>query len=117
MVATADIAQAATQLLLEKSTGHRTVELEGPERVTPNQIASAFAGLLGKPVVAEAVPRPTWAELFKSQGMKNPEPRMKMLDGFNEGWIDFECGESASHKGRVALKTVLKTLLGRQASG
>jgi len=111
MVATADIAQAATQLLLEKSTGHRTVELEGPERVTPNQIASAFAGLLGKPVVAEAVPRPTWAELFKSQGMKNPEPRMKMLDGFNEGWIDFEGAPETVRKGIVPLKSVLESLL------
>jgi len=111
MVATADIAQAATQLLLEKSTGHRTVELEGPERVTPNQIASVFASLSGKPVVAEAVPRPTWAELFKSQGMKNPEPRMKMLDGFNEGWIDFEGAPETVRKGIVPLKSVLESLL------
>jgi hypothetical protein len=35
----------------------------------------------------------------------------------NEGWIDFECGESATRKGRVLLKTVLKTLLDRQTTG
>jgi hypothetical protein len=28
-----------------------------------------------------------------SQGMKNPAPRAQMLDGFNEGWIEFENGE------------------------
>jgi uncharacterized protein YbjT (DUF2867 family) len=111
MVATADIAQLATQLLLEKSTSNRTVELEGPERVTPNQIASVFASLSGKPVVAEAVPRPTWAALFESQGMKNPTPRMKMLDGFNEGWIDFEGAPETIRKGVVPLKSVLKSLL------
>jgi uncharacterized protein YbjT (DUF2867 family) len=111
MVATADIAQVATQLLLEKSTSNRTVELEGPERVTPNQIASVFATLSGKPVVAEAVPRPTWAALFESQGMKNPTPRIKMLDGFNEGWIDFEGAPETIRKGVVPLKSVLKSLL------
>jgi NAD(P)H dehydrogenase (quinone) len=111
MVATADIAQVATQLLLEKSTSNRTVELEGPERVTPNQIASVFASLSGKPVVAEAVPRPTWAALFESQGMKNPTPRIKMLDGFNEGWIDFEGAPETIRKGVVPLKSVLKSLL------
>jgi NAD(P)H dehydrogenase (quinone) len=111
MVATADIADVATQLLLEKSTGHRTVELEGPERVTPNQIASVFASLLGKPVVAEAVARASWAALFESQGMKNPIPRMKMLDGFNEGWIDFEGAPETVRKGIVPLKSVLELLL------
>ena len=111
MVATADIASIATQLLLEKFTSHRTVELEGPERVTPNQIASVFASLLGKPVAAEAVPRATWAALFESQGMKNPEPRMKMLDGFNEGWIDFEGAPQTIRKGIVPLRPVLDSLL------
>ena len=111
MVATADIAGVATQLLLEKSTGHRTIELEGPERVTPNQIAATFSSLLGKQVVAEEVPRATWAALFESQGMKNPTPRTKMLDGFNEGWIDFEGAPETVHKGIVPLKSVLASLL------
>jgi uncharacterized protein YbjT (DUF2867 family) len=111
MVATADIAQVATQLLLEKFASNRTVELEGPERVAPNQVAATFASLLGAPVVAEAVPRSTWAALFESQGMKNPEPRMKMLDGFNEGWIDFEGAPETIRKGIVPLKSVLESLL------
>jgi hypothetical protein len=43
--------------------------------------------------------------------MKNPIPRIDMLDGFNEGWIDFEGGEAHSLKGVVPLKTVLKMLI------
>ena len=113
MVATADIAQVATQLLLEKPASNRNVELEGPERVTPNQIAATFSSLLGKPVAVEAVPRATWLGLFESQGMKNPEPRMRMLDGFNEGWIQFENGPDAVRKGSVRLESVLKKLIGR----
>ena len=87
------------------------VELEGPQRVTPNEIASTFAKLLGRPVRMEAVPRESWEGLFKSQGTKNPLPRMQMLDGFNEGWIEFENGEAGSQKGNVALETVLKALI------
>jgi NAD(P)H dehydrogenase (quinone) len=111
MVATADIGSVAAELLQETSKGHRVVELEGPHRVTPNEIATTFADLLGRPVRIEPVPRETWESLFKSQGMKNPTPRIKMLDGFNEGWIEFESGEAGSQKGKVALETVLKTLI------
>ena len=70
-----------------------------------------FARLLGRPVQTEAVPRESWEVLFKSQGMRNPTPRIRMLDGFNEGWIEFENGEAGSQKGNVALETVLKTLI------
>ena len=111
MVATEDIGKLAAALLQEPWSGRRVVELEGPRRVAPNEIAAAFAKLLGRPVRMEAVPRASWEELFKSQGMKNPTPRIQMLDGFNEGWIDFECGEAASQKGSVSLESVLKALI------
>jgi NAD(P)H dehydrogenase (quinone) len=115
MVATADIGRTAAELLQEtsqeKRSGHRVVELEGPQRVTPNQIASTFAQLLGRPVTVEAVPRETWESIFKSQGMRNPTPRIQMLDGFNEGWIEFEGGEGGSRKGNTTLQTVLRKLI------
>ena len=111
MVATADIGRVAAGLLQEKWSGRRVVELEGPQRVAPNEIASTFAKLLGRPVRMEAVPRESWEGLFKSQGTKNPLPRMQMLDGFNEGWIEFENGEAGSQKGSVALESVLKALI------
>jgi uncharacterized protein YbjT (DUF2867 family) len=110
MVATEDIGRVAAELLQESWTGHQVVELEGPQRVTPNEIAATFAELLNHSVTMQAVPRDTWETLFLSQGMKNPEPRMRMLDGFNEGWIDFE-GEP--RKGTVALKAVLQGLIER----
>jgi uncharacterized protein YbjT (DUF2867 family) len=113
MVATSDIGRLAAELLQETWDGHRVIELEGPHRVTPTEIATTFANLLGRPVTVEAVPRETWEALFKSQGMKNPEPRMQMLDGFNEGWIEFEGKEFGSRKGKVALETVLRALISR----
>jgi NAD(P)H dehydrogenase (quinone) len=111
MVAIADIGGVAAELLQEKWSGHRVVELEGPRRVTPNEIAIAFAKILGRNVRTEAVPRASWESLFKSQGMKNPMPRIQMLDGFNQGWIEFEAGERGSRKGPTALEVVLQALV------
>jgi hypothetical protein len=45
--------------------------------------------------------------------MRNPEPRIQMLDGFNQGWIEFESGEAGSRKGAVTLKTVLRGVIER----
>jgi uncharacterized protein YbjT (DUF2867 family) len=110
MVATGDIGRVAARLLQEDWQGKRVVELEGPSRVSPNDIAQAFSQALGRPVHAQAVARETWGALFKGQGMKDPVPRIQMLDGFNEGWIDFEDDEDTIIKGQVALSAVIRKL-------
>jgi NAD(P)H dehydrogenase (quinone) len=56
----------------------------------------------------EAIPRSDWEFVFKSQGMINRLPRIQMIDGFNEGWTEFEGGESGSIRGEVELETVLQ---------
>jgi uncharacterized protein YbjT (DUF2867 family) len=117
MVATEDIGRVAAELLEEKWTGVRVVELEGPRRVSPNEVAATFSKLLGKPVRMELAPRDKWEEMFRAQGITNPLPRLQMLDGFNEGWIDFEVGAAyeggaaGTRKGKVELETVLKKLI------
>jgi len=109
MVATADVGRVAAGLLEETWTGRRIVELEGPRRATPNEIAAAFAKSLARRVRMEAVPRGTWEALFKSQGMKNPTPRIQMLDGFNEGWIEFEGGKANSIEARLNWRRWFRT--------
>jgi NAD(P)H dehydrogenase (quinone) len=111
MVATADVGRVGAQLLQQSWRGTRVVGLEGPRRVTPNDIAATFARIVGHPVIAEVVGRDTWEALFRSQGMKDPLPRMRMLDGFNEGWIAFEGKEANIVKGEVELETVLRGLV------
>ncbi|MCK9684091.1 NAD(P)H-binding protein [Scleromatobacter humisilvae] len=110
MVATADVARAAAALLLESSEGHRVVELEGPARVSPAALASALGQALGREVVAQTVPRADWEALLRAQGMRNPVPRMRMIDGFNEGWIDFGAG---ARKGTTPLQAVVDGLVRR----
>lgn len=111
MVATDDIAQTAVELLGESWNGVRIVELEGPERYSANDVAAALASALATPVRNEIVPRSTWEELFRSQGMKNPLPRIRMVDGFNEGWIDFELGHRGSRKAGTTLQAALQALV------
>ena len=113
MIATDDIGKLASRLLQGEWTGTRIVELEGPQCVSPNDIAAAFSEVLGKPVRVQAVPRETWASLFVSQGMKNPTPRIRMLDGFNEGWIDFEGSGENIVKGATPLIDVIRKLVAR----
>ena len=113
MVATEDVGRVAAELLQQTWLGRCVVELEGPRRVTPLELAATFSRLLGQTVQAIAPPRSTWEGLFRGQGMTNPLPRMRMLDGFNEGWIEFEATEAKSLKGTVELETVLKGLIDR----
>jgi NAD(P)H dehydrogenase (quinone) len=114
MVATRDVARVAVELLLQDWQGKRIVELEGPARVTPNEIAACLGRLLKRDVQVQTVPRDTWEATFRSTGMRNPMPRMQMLDGFNAGWIEFEGGEHGSRKGDTALEAVLKDLVAMQ---
>ena len=119
MVATADVGRVAAELLVQAGGAPPIVELEGPVRLSQHDIAAALARVLGRPVQAQAVPRETWAAIFAAQGMRNPLPRMQMLDGFNEGWIHFEGGEGAEgvegsdatvRKGTVGVEEVIRSL-------
>jgi uncharacterized protein YbjT (DUF2867 family) len=111
MIATADIGNTIADLLQQQWSGTRIVELESAERVSPAAIAAAFAKALGKPVRAEAVPREQWETIFREQGMRNPVPRMQMIDGFNEGWIDFADKGANARKGSVSIDTVIAALV------
>lgn len=110
MVATKDIGALAAQLLGEHWTGVRVVELEGPSRTSPRDIAAAFSRALGRDITVRGVPRDTWDATFRTQGMKHPAARMRMLDGFNEGWIAFE---GTSVKGNTSVDEVIAELVAR----
>ena len=82
--------------------------------MSPNELAAIFGRLIGRDVRANAVPRAEWETLFRSQGMRNPAPREQMLDGFNEGWLSFEGGDSVEAvTGTTTLETVIRGLLAR----
>lgn len=114
MVSADDVGRAAAELLQERWEGKRVVELEGPRRVSPNALAAAFAKALGVSVRAEIVPREQWESIFRAQGMKNPTPRIQMIEGFNAGWIDFADRGAYARKGSIGIDQAIATLIARQ---
>jgi uncharacterized protein YbjT (DUF2867 family) len=114
MVSADDVGRTAAALLQERWEGKRVVELEGAQRVSPNAVAAAFATVLGTPVRAEAVPRDRWESVFRAQGMKNPTPRIQMIDGFNAGWIDFADRGAHARKGSISIDQAIATLIQRE---
>jgi uncharacterized protein YbjT (DUF2867 family) len=111
MVATRDVGQLAAALLREDWSGTRVVELEGPARVSPNDLAQAFAKAFEHSVRVEIVPRENWEQIFRAQGARNPTPRIRMLDGFNEGWIEFRDRGRWAAKGTTPLERVICELV------
>jgi NAD(P)H dehydrogenase (quinone) len=114
MVSSDDVGRAAAVLLEERWEGKRVVELEAAQRVSPNSLAAAFAKALGTPVRAEVVPRDRWESIFRAQGMKNPTPRMQMIDGFTAGWIDFPDRGAHARKGSISIDQAIATLIQRE---
>jgi len=114
MIATDDVGRTAAALLQEQWQGRRVVELEGAQRVSPTVLADAFAKVLAQPVRAEAVPRDRWEAIFRAQGMKNPTPRIQMIDGFNAGWIDFPNRGANARKGSIGIDQAVATLIQRE---
>lgn len=110
MIAAADVGRCVAELLREQEPA-RVVELEAIERTTPIALAAAFARALARPVRAEAVPRGRWETIFRDQGMRNPIPRMQMIDGFNEGWIDYPDRGAAARKGATSLDEAVAALV------
>ena len=110
MAATADIGQTVADTLQQTWQGRRILEIEGPRRYSPTDIAAVLQTLTEHPMQAVAVPRDQWAATFEAQGTApdRTAPRIEMLDGFNSGWIDFE-GVGAEHiVGRVTMEEALR---------
>jgi NAD(P)H dehydrogenase (quinone) len=114
MISSDDVGRAAAAILQERWDGKRVVELESAQRVSPNAVSAAFAKALGHPVRSEIVPRDRWESIFRAQGMKNPTPRMQMLDGFNAGWIDFADHGAHARKGSIGIDQAIATLVQRE---
>jgi len=112
LVATRDIGKIGADTLLQTWEGHRHIEVGGPRRYSPSDIAASFSKALGKVVEPVAVPRAEWVKTFVAQG--TPEDRtslrVEMLDGFNSGWIDFGVPGTEQFAGTTDLNTAIQSL-------
>lgn len=113
MVSTDDIGRTIASTLIETWHGRRVIELEGPRRYSPRDMAQSLAAVLEHDVKTIAVPREQWSARFESEGMPagRTGPRIAMLDGFNSGWIDFEGGAAEHVQGYIPLGYVADELV------
>jgi uncharacterized protein YbjT (DUF2867 family) len=113
MVATDDVGRTVAATLTETWLDRRVIELEGPRRCSPLDMAHALAAVLEHDVEATAVPREQWVARFEDEGMPagRTAPRVAMLDGFNSGWIAFEGGATEHVRGHIPLGYVVDELV------
>jgi uncharacterized protein YbjT (DUF2867 family) len=112
LVATKDIGQVGAETLLQNWKGHRYIEVAGPRRYTPLDIAEALSTVLKKKVEAVVVPRDIWADNFVAQGTARDRTalRIEMLDAFNSRRIDFGVPGTERFTGTTELQSVIETL-------
>jgi len=105
MVATQDIGATVADLLLDTARGPGVVELEGPRRYAPNDVAEAFAKVLGRSVEAQVLPPSEWFGAYAQWGLtpRSAEAMSEMLTGFNRGHIVFEGSEAETMHGPTTL--------------
>jgi NAD(P)H dehydrogenase (quinone) len=113
MVATADIGEKVADVLAADWSGQRIIELEGPRRYTPNDVAAAFATVLGRPVKAQILPEIEWRPTYRSWGLTpcSSEAMAEMLAGFNSGLIAYRTPEATTTHGLTSLEAVLGYLI------
>lgn len=111
-VATADIGRVAAEALLAGPKGTQTIELEGPARYTPEEVAAAFSRALGKPIQLVSVPNEGIVPGLKEVGFSDQLAGLyrEMIVGVASGHVDFEGKDIV--RGRVTLDETVKKLVG-----
>lgn len=112
MVSTPDIGKTVARALLEGPRGVRVIELSGPSDASPNDVAAAFSGMLGKPVKVVEAPLDAVVPTFTSFGISSNVAGLfrEMYEALAKGKLAAEPGEHA--RGTTPLEDTLRALLG-----
>ena len=112
MVSTTDVGRTAARLLSDDFTGKRVVELRGPQDLSAQDVASAFASILGRPVETAFVPPEARAAVLAQGGVPRElaDALLGMYDGIASGRVEFEQG-TEQHRGSVALADAVARML------
>jgi uncharacterized protein YbjT (DUF2867 family) len=112
MVSTIDVGRTAATLLCEDWSGKRVVELSGPEDWSAGDVASAFAGVLGRPVAPLPVAPEQRAGLLAEAGVpaEVASALLGMYEGIANGLFTRE-SVSEQRSGTVSLTTAIERLV------
>jgi uncharacterized protein YbjT (DUF2867 family) len=114
-VSTQDVGALAAELLLEvpSTKAPRIVSVEGPRRVSLIEVARAFSTVVGREVIADAVPREAWAPMLQRAGLSENHTQLltELYDAVNAGQIDVEKGVSEQRFGKTELTDAFTAML------
>ncbi|USH03454.1 NmrA family NAD(P)-binding protein [Grimontia kaedaensis] len=114
MIATGDIGRIAAESLNTDWDGIRILDLEGPNRYSPRDVANSLALKLGKPITAISIPESDWKNAIGGMGFSEQAISgfVEMTRGLNSGHIDFSDElNSVSLKGVITVEKVLESLI------
>ncbi|MCX5545276.1 NAD(P)H-binding protein [Paraburkholderia sp. CNPSo 3076] len=116
-VAAQDVGTASAALLLEshQSGMPRIVSIEGPHRVSVNDIAAALSAASGRTITPHVLPRESWAPMLLKAGLSEKHGRLitDLYDVYNTGRIDVEASRSERRFGTTALSDVFGPLVAK----
>ncbi|WP_321910701.1 NAD(P)H-binding protein [Paraburkholderia sp. J11-2] len=113
-VAAQDVGAACAELLLDsqQSDTARIVSIEGPQRISVNDIAAALSEAGDRTITPHALPRESWTPMLLKAGLSENHARLitDLYDVYNTGRIDVEASRSERRFGTTALPDVLGPL-------
>ncbi|WP_321946741.1 NAD(P)H-binding protein [Paraburkholderia sp. J10-1] len=116
-VAAQDVGAASAELLLDsqQSDTARIVSIEGPQRISVNDIAAALSEAGGRTITPHALPRESWTPMLLKAGLSENHARLitDLYDVYNTGRIDVEASRSERRFGTTALPDVLGPLVAK----
>ncbi|PVX84450.1 NAD(P)H-binding protein [Paraburkholderia unamae] len=118
-VAAQDVGAASAELLLDAPQGgtSRLVSIEGPQRVSVNDIAATLGEVSGRTIAPLALPRESWSPTLLKAGLSEEHARLitDLYDVHNTGKIDVQAN-SERRFGATGLREVLASLVSKLAT-
>lgn len=114
MVSTQDIGKAAAWALLEGAgDGTRILNVVGPGKLAPNDVAKAVSTILGKPITAvpQAPEDVHHALVSMGASASYADALVELYDGINTQRIEFEPNLGETVKGQVDIVSALQKML------
>jgi len=109
-----DVGMIAAQLLTADAPTHspRIVSVEGPRRVSANDVAAALCAVLERNVAAVELPRGEWEATLQRAGLSGKHTKLitELYDTHNAGKIDFESGNTERRFGATELAEALAAM-------
>lgn len=109
-----DVGIIAAELLTADAPTHspRIVSVEGPRRISANDVAAALCGVFERNVTAVELPRDEWEATLQRAGLSPKHTRLitELYDTHNAGKIDFESGNTERRFGATELAEALAAM-------